>query len=112
MNFIAFSYFLTITYDFIFIFYITCFFFIYFGCCKFNISIFLEKKNPTLKHGFKTCQCLKHGMSPMSCFICWDNPTIPPNASINMKAFTTKWSNNIKIGEQIPMIVQYKVSIE
>jgi hypothetical protein len=29
-----------------------------------------------------------------------------------MKAFTTKWSNNIKIGEQIPMIVQYKMSIE
>ncbi len=48
----------------------------------------------------------------MSCFICWGNPTIPPNASINMKAFTTKWSNNIKIGEQIPMIVQYKMSIE
>ncbi len=71
-----------------------------------------RKKNPTLKHGFKTCQCLKHGVSPMSCFICWGNPTIPPNASINMKAFTTKWSNNIKIGEQIPMIVQYKVSME
>ncbi len=28
------------------------------------------------------------------------------------EAFTTKWSNNIKIGEQIPMIVQYKMSIE
>jgi uncharacterized protein YhbP (UPF0306 family) len=44
MNFIACSSLLTNAYDFIFIFCITCFFFILFDFCKFNISIFLEKK--------------------------------------------------------------------